>query len=34
MDSMAIFQALISVVPVQDVVYVAALCGVLSLIHI
>ena len=28
MDSMAIFQALISVVPVQDVVYVAALCGV------
>ncbi|MFT8680412.1 hypothetical protein [Gluconacetobacter sp.] len=28
MDSMAIFQTLISVVPVQDVVYVAALCGV------
>lgn len=28
MDSMAIFQTLISVVPVQDMVYVAALCGV------
>ncbi|MBB2180047.1 hypothetical protein [Gluconacetobacter tumulicola] len=28
MDSMTILQTLISVVPVQDVIYVAALCGV------
>lgn len=28
MDSMTIFQTLIAMVPVQDVIYVAALCGV------